>query len=374
MILTKKHIPRERISEKEYRALRSRISYSDLKLLDTDREKFYKINVLGEKKIEKKSASLLLGDLVHTILGGVDGSFDEKFVLSQTTAPTGQIGELVEKLYTRTLRSIVYNDEGEGIQQDSFDTLFTDALQQTQYNYKGEAVTFKDRKGGVKSKEVVLEMFQATGEMYYKECIENIGRSVVSIVEIERAEKLANKVKEHRFTSRLTIQPEGNVEVHNEEPILFSKEGVEYRSMPDRKEINHDTKVIDWEDWKTTWSAEDGVVGSYLKHGYYLQAAMYSDAIRYWANENGMEDYTVNPPTFVFIDTGGWQDPCLFKLTKDDVERAHRGFTYRGRRYKGLDTIKKDLEWHLETGIWTSDREIYLNKGYLKNPIRYGSI
>lgn len=272
-------------------------------------------------------------------------------------------------MINRSLQSTVENEIGEQIQQDSFDTIFTDALQRVQYNYKNEQVAFKG-----KSKEKVLEMFQETGEMYYKECIDNIGRTVVTVYDIEKAEKLTNNVKEHPFTREYTIQPEGNVEVYSELPIQFQIDGVDYRSMPDRMMVDHDKKVIDWLDWKTTWNAEEGVVGSYLGKGYYLQAAMYYDAIKQWTVQHGIGHYTVNPPLFVFIDTKGYLAPCKFQLTIDDVERAHRGFTYRGRKYKGLNTIKADLQWHLETGIWNMDREIYLNEGCLKNPIRYGSI
>lgn len=364
-----------RMSEQEYRGLRERVSYSDYKLLDKNREKFFRERILGETKIEIKSSALIIGDLVHCSLSGIEGVFEEKFYIAQALKPGGQVGELCDKMVERAMRTIEENEYREKIQTSNFESIFEDALQQVQYNYKGEIVAFKE-KGGAKSKEKVLEMFQETGELYYKECIENLDRTVVSIPDIEKADKIANKIKEYEHTAELaTCDTDDNKTVYTEFPILFDSEGIPHKALPDKLIVHHDKKEIQSIDWKTNWEVENGVAGSYLKNGYYLQAALYYEAVRQWANENDMKDYVVQPMLFVFCDNStGWTDPTKFQLKMDDIERAKRGFMYRGHMYKGLDTLKKDLQWYLESGKWSADREIYMNDGFLRNPIRYGSI
>lgn len=371
MKLGLKNIGSNKMSEKEYRSLRERVSYSDYKLLDNDREKFFKERVMGEKKIEKKSQALLIGDLVHCSLSGIESSFEEKFHIAQVLKPVGQVGELCDKLVERTIRTLSENEYGEKIQQSSFETIFEEALQSVQYNYKGEQVAFKN-----KSKEKVLEMFQETGELYYKECIENLDRQVVTIPDIEKADKIAKKIKEYEHTADIaTCESDDSKTVLNEFPIMFDVNGIPHKAMPDRMIVHHDKEQIQMVDWKTNWDVENGIVGAYLKQGYYLQAALYYEAVREWANQNGYSNYIVQPMLFVFCDNStGWTDPTKFQLKEDDIDRARRGFTYRGNRYKGLTTLKEDLQWYLETGKWTADREVYMNGGYLKNPIRYGSI
>lgn len=370
-----KQLHNNKMSEKEYRSLRERVSYSDYKLLDNDRERFYKERILGEKRIEKKSQSLLIGDLVHTELSGIDGAFEEKFYLTNAIRPTGQVGDLCDKLVERTIRTLSENEFGEKIQNSTFETIFEDALQAVQYNYKGEIVAFKE-KGGAKSKEKVLEMFQETGELYYKECINNLDRQVVTVADIEKAERIARKVKEYEHTAEYAnCQSDEHNDVFAELPILFEINGVPHKVLPDKLWVSHAEKWVLPIDWKTSWDVENGIVGSYLKQGYYLQAALYDEGIWQWMLENNLEGYQLHKMLFIFCDNStGFSDPTKFQLTQDDVDRARRGFTYRGNRYKGLNTLKEDLQWYLETQKWTCDREVYLNGGYLKNPIRYGSV
>lgn len=356
-----------RISEREYRSLKGRISYSNLRKLDSDREAFYKECVLGEKPREKKSASLLMGDMVHALLG-LPGTFDEKFLLATTTRPTGQVGTLVDNLIERSVRSLLTNDEGEQVQQDSFEVIFSDALQYTQYDARGEQIAFKG-----KSKEKVLEMFKETGQAYYEECMNNLNRTVVTIADIEKAEKLTNKVKNHPYTEwYLREDYNDNIEVMVELPILYKIGDIECRSMPDRMIIDHNKKEILPVDYKTSWDV-DVPENSFLKNQYYLQLAMYDYAIKQWVKEHGMVDYKVIPMRFIYIDTSGFNDPVILCPSKDDVERAWRGFTVRSYHYNGVIELIEQLQYHLSTGVWTTTKKIAERNGELTMKIPYGS-
>lgn len=361
MNLSKK-VNSSRISEQDYRKLKERLSYSLIRKFDQDREAFYKECILGEKKIEKVSDSLVMGQLVHTLLSGEE--FDIKFHIAQSRKPPGQMGELCDALYTRSLKSM--NEFNE--QQDSFKVIFSDAVQKVKYDYEGNEVAFKK-----KDETKILEMFEGTdAELYYKEMLECIGKMIVSISVIEKAERLVQKLRENPVTEYYASNNiKGNIETFSELPILFELDGVPYKSLVDKLIVNHISRKIIIIDWKTSWDNESPE-GSYTKHGYYIQAALYDSAVRKWATEHELSNYEVEPIKFIFVDTTGFNSPVELQLTQDDINRANRGFKIRGFAYRGLNELQDDLAWHVSTGIWQSSKKLYENKGVHKLNLSYG--
>lgn len=359
-----------RISEQDYRKLKERLSYSLIRKFDQDREAFYKECVLGEKKIEKVSDSLVMGQLVHTLLSGEE--FDIKFHIAQSRKPPGQMGELCDTLYTRSLKSM--NEFNE--QQDSFKVIFSDAVQKVKYDYEGNEIAFKK-----KDETKILEMFEGTdAELYYKEMLECIGKMIVSIPVIEKAERLVQKLRENPVTEYYVqvksiwmdeVRQIKGADVFNELPILFDIDDVPYKSLVDKLIVNHISRKITIIDWKTSWDNESPE-GSYTKHGYYIQAALYDSAVRKWAIEHELSNYEVEPIKFIFVDTTGFNSPVELQLTQDDINRANRGFKIRGFAYRGLHELQDDLTWHVSTGIWQSSKKLYENKGVHKLNLQYG--
>ena len=366
MQITKK-VNDTRLTEREYRNIRQRLSYSSIKKFDTDRSGFYKEFVLGEIPKEKKSTSLITGDLVHHLLSGgtlEDDGFYTKFHIMSSVKPKGQMGDLTEEIYTRSIKTLDEN----GRQLDSFDTIFQEAFDRVKFDFEGNEVKFKG-----KDASKVIGMFDSDCERYYRECLENIGKTFVSVSVLEQAEKIQKKIQEHPYTSSIVnIKPTLDVECFSELPILFELEGVEYKSMVDKLVVDHTYKIIKIYDWKTTWEIDKPQI-AYLKYGYYLQAAMYRDAVRMWAKEHDLQHYIIEPMVFVFCDVSGFQAPVKLQLSDDDVDRACRGFTYRGMHYNGLRSLQDDIQWCLQCGDWGNSQELEKNNGIVKLNMRYGS-
>lgn len=362
-LVRKKPIEENRITEKEYRKM-ERLSYSSVKLYDNDRRRFYTEFVLGERKIEKKSPSLIIGSLVHCLLAGGE-TYREKFHEAQCKPPVGQMLELCEELFTRSLKSM----NSDGIQQDSFSVIFSDAFNTVKYDYNGDKVKFKN-----KTIEQVLEAFvDKDPELYYKELIENYDRTTVTMSMVENAEKLVNKLKSHTFTQEYVndCEEEGMV-VYNELPILYSLNGVDLKSMPDKMVVDSNKRVISLYDYKTSYDNESPEK-AYTKYGYYIQAYMYYIAAEKWAIENGMSDYIIEPMVFIFIDTQGFNAPVILKLSKDDIDRAGRGFKLRGILYPGALQLLESIAWNIGTGDWTSTKQIADKQGVVQLRLDYGS-
>jgi len=354
------------LTESDYRAIKDRLNYSSIKCFDTDRPRFYKEYILGERGPDIKSAAMTFGSIIHHLLsqGKVgDALFSSKYHILSAIKPTGQMGELVDKLYSLTVANLE-----NGKQTKSFEWLFEESFNRVKFNFNGEEVAFKK-----KTLEYALGLFTGTSaELYYKECLENLGKEFVSMQVIESAEWLSNRVLEHRNTKDVYSPGEPGEDVFYELAILFDIDDVPYKSLLDMLRVNHKTKTIQPIDNKTSFDAENPE-RAYVKFFYYIQAALYDLAVKAWAKQQGYGDYRVLPMVFIFIDTKGFLDPLLLELSDDDIDRANRGFTLRGYRYNGLVEIQKELAWAIEHDVWSCSRKLYENNGRIKAKIPYGS-
>lgn len=348
------------ISEKQYRGLKDRLSYSSLKTFDNDRAKFYREFVLGDKREESESASTLMGSLVHCLLA--QQKVEDKFHLLSAVEPKGQMKELVDALFRRTLKGMV-----DGQQTEKFITLFSDAVQEVKFDGAGKEVAFKG-----KDMEKILSMFEGTdAEIYYKELMLTIGKSVVTVNLITKAEQMVEKLRGHSYTHEYAnARSSQGIDVFNELPILFEVGGVPYKSMLDKVIVNHEEKTITSLDWKTSWDNEEPQ-RAYLKFGYYLQAALYHEALNIWATEHNLQDYGIIPMKYIFCDTSGFADPVVLELSVEDLVAGWNGFTIRGYRYRGLNELMNDIAWHVETGNWATSKAIFDARGHLQLALDY---
>jgi hypothetical protein len=352
-------VKKNQISEKEYRSLKDRLSYSALKTFDADRKRFYNEFILGNPKEDKESSATVLGSLVHSLLSGEE--FEEKFYLFQAIEPKGQMKELADALFSRSLKGIV-----DGVQTEKFTTLFADAVQSVKYDKDNKEIAFKG-----KDMEKILEMFKdSDAEMYYNERLNTIGKTIVTVGLVTQAETLVEKLRGHSYTYSIVNARGENIDVFNEVSILFEVNGVPYKSLVDRLIVDHTQKTIQPIDWKTSWDNEDPT-RAYLKFGYYLQAGLYDFAIKKWKQEHQLTDYAVLPMKFVFCDTSGFADPVILEIQPKDLSAAWAGFYIRGYYYRGLTELMKDIAWHVETGNWATAKEIFDGKGCVKVDVQY---
>ena len=364
MQLTKR-VNETRLSEGEYRGLKDRLSYSSMKQFDNDRKAFYREMILGESRAEKDTVSKVMGSLVHLYLS--DGDFNERFHLLNANEPKGQMKDLVDNLYDRTMRSLEVDEQDNYRSTEKFEVLFMDAVQATKYDQDMKEVAFKG-----KDMQKIIGMFaESDAEIYYKEKLAATGKSVVSVATITKAEQIVEKLRGHSYTYEYAnARTEGDVEVFYELAILFEHEGVPYKSMLDKVIVDRKVKTIQPLDWKTSWNNEEPDY-AYLKFGYYLQGTMYDLALNKWKKEHGLDDYTILPMKFIFCDTAGWADPVVLNLTMDDLKRGWNGFSIGRYKYRGLNDLMHDISWHVETGNWATSKATFDKKGEIFLSINY---
>lgn len=368
MNITKKVTQNSDIGEKAYRKLRGRLSASDLRTFMKSRKKFYKSCILGEYTEKEESVSMTLGDIADCILTCPE-LMDEKFIISTAGVPVGQLLELCDALYKRTLKSM----DSEGKQTEEFTVIFQETLQ---YLQQGKDPKFKG-----KPLEKVIELFTTpdkngvVAEYYYKERLQSVGKQVISISMMEAGERYAKELRESPYTGEIinAVSTE-NIEIHNQLIVLFEYKGIEMRSMIDKVRVNHITKVIEPFDVKTTYDNE-GFDKMYLK-GLYIPAAVYNEALNQWKVQQGIGDYIVMPLQYPVADTMNENAPLLYKLTGEDIVKAYEGFQLEGssRKWLGLISLMDDIKFHIETGNWSISRSAYEAKGVLSIGLNYMNI
>lgn len=348
----------------DYRSLGA-LNCSMIKLFDKDPVKFFEQFKLGRKKENKSTVSLILGDLVDFYLLDCKGNetefdsrYDEKFALYSGSKGNGQVYVLAETLFNITQDST--NENGEVT--TSFSTRFKEALQKIQAlgKYSG------------KKEEKVLEDFNENGLEYFEYLMENTGKTVIDLSLLDKAKKIGDLIKDDEFTRGIFSESE-DVEYFPKFPIQFIYPGtsIECKAEVDILKIDHCNKVIQIMDLKTTYDNENFEY-SYIRNGYYLQAAFYHKAVTEWATSEGMREYEIVPMQFIVGDTSGNnRRPIIYKTNHSDVNKSCYGFTLRGVAYKGLDQLIKEIQWAESKDMWNCSKEVYDNKGIMKLRIKY---
>ena len=338
------------------------LSASDIKLFNKDRIAFYHQKVLGEKRKEKTSDSLVLGTLIDYCLSDCKGSwqefeqkFDDKFILLSVKKGTGQLFLLADLLYEYTLRDM---DE-EGNITSSFSIRFEEAFDKLQKEDK-----FKGKKV-----EWALEQFKdSDAETYFSENLKAIDKLAVDSWMLDKCKFIVENVLMDDNVKHLFEEKE-NVINFGKYVVEWEYKGLKAKSELDNLTINHNTKEIIITEVKSTWDSED-FERTYLKLRYDLAAIYYYKAIQYTFQD--LPDYTIKFQ-FLVVDTSpqGLR-PLIYKISHVDLLNAEHGFkTKSGYYYKGLDELVDEILWCQETQNWRISKNAYENNGILNLNINY---
>lgn len=353
--------------ETNYRSIDA-LNCSMIKLFDTEPIKFYEQFKLGKKKKDSKGTALIIGDIVDFYILDCKGHeqefedrFDEKFALFQETKGTGQVFILCDTLLEVTLENT--NENGEIMKE--FDDLFKEAARRVKIlgKYSG------------KTDDKILEDFKKSGQVYYQTLIDNVGKVVVDVSLLDKARLVAQLLMKDPFTKDV-FSDDGEIEYFPKFPIEWiytCKNGskIVCKSELDLLKIDHDKKIIYPKDLKTTYDNENFEM-NYLKHRYDLQAAFYHLAVRYWASQEGLKGYIIEPMEFIVGDTSASnRRPIRYQITEEDLFKATHGFSVYGKQYKGIITLIEEINWAEITNNWNASKEVIDSNGKMILNIKY---
>lgn len=366
------------MTEKEYRSLKDRQSFSAVKQFATDRVKFYKRYILGDKSLdEEMSTAMKLGTVVDCKKFSPD-EFDDYIKVATCSEPSGQMGDFTRELVKVTKQSL---DEEYKVTREMKD-MMEEAFKNVKYNRKGEEIAFK-------KKDFAWLVNAFTGsdtELFYKTCRSEFGKVVVDLNLMDAAEKTADELEACEWTKPIwNIENKGDIEVIDQLPLLYNVEiglapnikQIPFKGKPDRVIINHSEeeykdgllvlppKSITPFDLKVTYTGEDFNY-QYWKMKYYLQVASYFLGLNNYKTEvrPELKDYEIPGIEFIVASSTLTSNPLLFSTKQININEGLMGFVDKyGKRYKGLYELIGDIEWHKENGLWRNSKEVYENKG-----------
>ena len=338
------------INKSEYRKI-NKLSASDIKLFEKDRNKFYRTKVLGERQEDLTSSAIVLGTIVDFILSNCRGSldefdrrFDEKFKLLSIKKGSGQMFLLVDELFKLTLRDM---DE-EGNITSSFSARFEEAFDklQSQDKFKGKKV------------EWALEQFRNSDEeIYFQECLESIGKYIVDQSMLEKAKSVVEMVIQDENVNWLF---NGAQELDNlgKTVIEFEYLEMECKCEIDLFHLDYTNKKAIITEIKTNWDIIN-FQKVYLKLRYYLSAAFYYKAVEWYLKENNLKDWIVEFQ-FLSIDTSPNKlKPIIYTLNDNDINKSIQGFSTIYDKYRGLNELMEEIKWSQDNQIWNVDKFIF---------------
>jgi hypothetical protein len=340
------------LTEAQYRAVKLDSS-SSLKDFSTDRKKYRKRHILGEKVEEKENLAANMGRIVETLLLEPE-EFDNRFFMSSTVkAPTGLMLDFTEALY-RVSRDAT--DEN-GIIQSSFEDITKEAYKISGFKIKYPAVMEK--------------FIDSEAQIYYEEIrsIRPKNLTVITSQDVSNATRIVEELKVNFVTARIVnlVDSERFTVLNQYQVYGFDIDGLLFKGMLDKVIIDHKLKTVSPYDLKCVWSVENFYEDYYLFRRAYIQAFVYYEAMMHLTrNKDGIcFGYKVNFLKFMICDSINYFNPLVFTLSEQDMIDAYEGFEHKGRTYPGVGNLIKDLKWCKETDIWGISRSNHEKGGII---------
>ena len=236
-------------------------SYSSLSKLLWNPAVFYQMYVLGLKD-ERMESHLVQGKVIHALLLEED-KFNEYFIISPTTLPTGNLRTVVDRVWQ--MRPI--GDEREKLEE--YQDVILDVMKEM--NYHQSLKTDQQRLDKV-----------LTGEAFnYWAFLQKKGsKTLVDQETVDFCKSAVELIKTNQQLCTLIgcgITDFDNKEVHNEMPLQVDINNRTFglKGIIDNLVIDHDQKTIFVNDIKTTSKDLKDFPESVDFYNYWLQAVIY---------------------------------------------------------------------------------------------------
>lgn len=148
-------------------------------------------------------------------------------------------------------------------------------------------------------------------------------------------------------------------------PILYTIDEQKCKSMLDSIQIDHKNKTIRFSDLKITETPYTMFESLFIKMRRDIQSFMYTMALEEFMEKEGLKDYKVLDPIYIYAQRGNPKMCMPFKVTRPLVNRAYTGYQLGNRRYKGVKELIEEIQWHFKHKEFDLPKE-YVEKGILR--------
>ena len=315
--------------------MQEELNYNKLEALN---QSFLKKLVNGPKAIiapeREDTDSLRLGSLVDDMICDAEIVAD-KYATCTIKLPSDTIINIIEMV-------LLSSDSGD---LSTLDEEIIAACNHYQYQSR-----WKDETRIAKIKEEGKEYFEFR---------KNTGNKVVVGPDMWiLAEEMKDALLNDRY-AKFIFDEDPKLESHYQFVATGEIEGELCKGKLDKIVIDHEEKVIDIYDIKTTSDGISSFKNSYLKYRYDIQGEFYKKLV-----EQMYPDYTVS--NMVFVVCSYAYKPLevrQFMMTNEDHKNAYNGFKLNHKEYKGIKTLIEDYKWYKENQEFEYSRDHVNNMG-----------
>jgi hypothetical protein len=285
----------------------------------------------------EETDSLRLGSLVDDMICDAD-SIHDKYVVCTISLPSDTIIKIVEM--------VLLSSESSNL--DELDQQILEAC--SFYNYQAK---WKD--------ETKIKKIKEEGKDYF-EFRKNTGNKMVVSADMWLlAEEMKESLLNDRY-SKYIFEEDPQLEAHYQFVATGEIEGQLCKGKLDRIVINHEEKIIDIYDIKTTSDSISAFKSSYLKYRYDIQGEFYKKLV-----EQMYPGYTVC--NMIFVVCSYAYKPLevrQFRMTNRDHWNAYVGYSLNHKQYKGIKPLIEDYIWYKENQEFDYSREHVESNGQIE--------
>jgi hypothetical protein len=294
---------------KEYRQS-PEIHYSVLKELQ-----FNPSAILGTDE-HKDSDAMRLGSMVDTILTDPT-SFEDQFHVLSGKKPSETVQQIITELVDRDLNLYTQEEVISVCEQFDYRRTWT--------------------------RDKLFKYIVDKGELFYDELIVGRKKRLVTPDEYQLASNIAKLLATHKWTSKYFALGDKDIEILFQFKFYSKLEGVACKCMLDILLIDHFAKTIQPLDLKI---GEQNFNISFFKFKWYLQGAMYKEALETFKDSSEFSEYKVENFKFIHVNTKYLNYPVIYEMDTKYHEDALLGWTETGRQFLGVYELLEDFKWY----------------------------
>jgi len=302
------------------------LSYSGLNKLLYSPSLFYKHYILQQRE-DKLDSYLIDGKVIHCLLLD-DGSFDKQFILTPGNLPTGNTRSVVDKVF----------DYQKNIQESDPDNdLVRSFLPLDAYSPKIiEILTEINLHQSLKTDAQRLDKILTDDAKSYFEFLKLRGaKDLIDEDTLARCNEAVTALRDDPKVCDLLgllVSEMDNVTIYNELLLIAETDkpfGI--KGVLDNIKVDHDKKVININDLKTTGKTISDFKETIEFYNYWAQAAIYWRLVAYMLHE--LKDYTM---VFNFIVVDKYNQVYCFEVSPETMQTWQTG----------LEEKLEEAAWH----------------------------
>jgi hypothetical protein len=348
------------------------IAPSDIKLFGRDVPAFYKTKILKQPYEERKSPSLVMGDLIDLTLTQPN-DVDKLFYILTDWKASEKVKDIVDKVYEKRTAFIqksrndakslgpdhpttmVPEDDMQYLSLDDsdLDDMLQEAIKEIGY-YNNWTMD--------KRKDAIIEK----GKDYFEQLKEVRGREIVPLKIYNKAVRSIQRARESKdMGEAISIiegitKPEG-ITIRTQAAIYGTWERIRIKGLLDVLQINKSLRTVQMIEIKSCKVLQMFLRSARLRR-YDVQIDMYSYLLNLaLVNPSSpYHGYTLLPPKILVIPIEGEQQPEWFQFTQKDYQIARFGWDKApGQHIFGWTESLKDIQWHKDNNKWEHHRSYY---------------